>query len=113
MQPVNGHEVEVGGPTGARSRRGRFLWAASPATSAPAAAVSDEQIRALVTAAESLGNRQRNRCADTRTAEADERLRRLDWAVRVGRLVLADRAARARTPPGAPAAGSAPPQPRL
>ncbi len=57
--------------------------------------VSDEQILALVTAAEALRRRQRQRRGDVSTTTADERLLRLDWAVRAGRLVLADRAAQA------------------
>lgn len=60
---------------------------------APATVVTNEQIRALVAAAQRLGQRQRTRCADAGTVAAGERLLRLDWVVRTGRLVLADRAA--------------------
>jgi hypothetical protein len=55
--------------------------------------VSDEQILALVTGADGLSRRQRQRYADGSPSAADERILRLDWAVRAGRLVLADRAA--------------------
>lgn len=61
------------------------------------AAVSDERILAFVAAAQGLSQRQRNRYADVGSAAADERLLRLEWAVQAGRLVLADRAARALT----------------
>jgi hypothetical protein len=50
--------------------------------------VSDEQIRALVDAADRLGRRRRERAADAAAATTDDRLLRLDWAVRAGRLVL-------------------------
>jgi hypothetical protein len=60
----------------------------------PAAVVCDEQILSLVAAADGLSRRQRQRSADGSPSAADERLLRLDWAVRAGRLVLADRAAR-------------------
>ena len=63
----------------------------------PADVVSDEQIRALVEAADRLGRRQRERCADAGSPAADKRLRNLDWAVHAGRLALADRAARSQT----------------
>jgi hypothetical protein len=60
----------------------------------PGAAASDAQILALVEAAQRLGRRQRERCAGVSTPASDERLLALDWAVRAGRRVLADRAAR-------------------
>jgi len=60
--------------------------------------VSDEQILALVEATDGLRRRQRQGYADgSPSAAADERLLRLDWAVRAGRLVLADRAAQSLT----------------
>ena len=77
-----------------RLRRSGLARSPRSSTSLPGEAVTDEQILAFVTAAHCLSRRQRDRCA-VRTALADERLLRLDWAVRVGRLVLADRAASA------------------
>jgi len=59
--------------------------------------VSDEQILVLVAAADALRRRQRQRDADNSPSVAAERLLCLDWAVRTGGLVLADRAAQALT----------------
>jgi hypothetical protein len=75
-------------------RRRRLGFAQGSRARLPRAAptVTDDQIRALVVAAEGLGRRQRQHRGDA-TAAADERLLRLDWAVRTGRLVLAHRAA--------------------
>ncbi len=80
------------GSARARPRPLGFAWGSRRARPRPAAVVSDEQILALVAAADGLGRRQRQRYADGSPSAADERLRRLDWAVRAGRLVLADRA---------------------
>jgi hypothetical protein len=55
--------------------------------------VSDDRILALVEAADGLSRRERERSADRRNAAAEERLVNLDWAVRAGRLVLAERGA--------------------
>ena len=54
--------------------------------------MTDEQILALVTAAAGLRRRQRDHGAEHGDAAAEERLLCLDWAVRAGRLVMADRA---------------------
>lgn len=78
-------------------------------SSAPAV-VSDGHILALVVAADGLRRHHRLRHPDTGTVDADELLLRLDWTVRTGRLVLANRAALARSRPRTPAAG--PEQPR-
>jgi len=52
--------------------------------------------RTAVAAADGLRRRQRQRYAGSSpSAAADERLLGLDWAVRAGRFVLADRAAQA------------------
>lgn len=103
---VQGPVASAGSPAGsgrARPRRLGFAWGSERALPRPAAVVSDEQILALVAAADGLGRRQRQRYAGgSPAAAADERLLRLDWAVRAGRLVLADRAAQAlRSMPGA------------
>jgi len=75
-----------------------FRLGLTPCAAPPAAVVSDEQILALVAAADGLRRRQRQRYAGGSPAPAaDERLLRLDWAVQAGRLVLADRAAQALT----------------
>ncbi len=106
-QTVKIHAVSPGGAARARSRRFGISWGSGRSLPRPAAVVSDEQILALVAAAQCLGERQRKRCADVSTAAADERLLRLDWAVRTGRLVLAERAGTpALTPPGTPASGA-------
>ena len=90
-------ESPAGSPR-ARPRRLGFAWGSRRALPRPAAVVSDEQIRALVAAADGLRRRQRQRYAGCSPASAaDERLLRLAWAVRAGRLVLADRAAQALT----------------
>lgn len=108
MQTVKVHAVSPAGSGRARSRRFGFSWGSGRSLPRPAAVVSDRQIFALVTAAQCLGDRQRKRCADVSTAAADERLLRLDWAVRAGRLVLAERAgARVPTLPGLPPSGAA------
>ena len=89
-------------------RRRRLGFAQGSRRRLPGAAptVTDDQIRALVAAAERLGRRQRQHRGDV-TAAADERLLRLDWAVRTGRLVLAHRAAtRAAGSHRTPAPGS-------
>ncbi len=86
------------GPARARPRRLGFAWVLGRALPRPVAEVSDEQILALVAAADGLGRRQRLRYADgSPSAAVEERLLRLDWAVRAGRLALADRAAQGRT----------------
>lgn len=88
---------ELNGPAGSRAgptRPPRFGWGARRSTARRAAVVSDEQILALVTGADGLSRRQRDREVST---AAGERLLRLDWAVRAGRLALADRAARGLT----------------
>jgi len=46
----------------------------------------------MVAAARALSQRQRRRHAAVISVEVHERLLRLDWAVRAGRLVLAERA---------------------
>jgi len=90
-------ESPAGSPR-ARPRRLGFAWGSRRALPRPAAVVSDEQILALVAAADGLRRRQRQRYAGGSPASAaDERLLRLAWAVRAGRLVLADRAAQALT----------------
>ena len=98
---VQGSVATAEGPAGsarARPRRLGFAWGSCRALLRPAAVVSDEQILALVAAADGLRRRQRQRYAGgSPAAAADERLLRLDWAVRAGRLVLADRAAQALT----------------
>lgn len=67
---------------------------------APSASVSDEQILAFVVAAQALGRRRRDRSVGISSEAADERLERLDWAVRAGLLELTSRGARgtARVP---------------
>ena len=87
--------LNPGGGAQALPRPARLAWTFRPWRPRPAAVVSDEQIRALVAAAAGLRQRQRDRCAGDDCAAAKERLLRLDWAVRAGRLVLADRAVRA------------------
>lgn len=100
-------------PNGVDQARRRMFGSDRGARRAPVqpfVAVSDAQIVALVAAADALGRRQRqgHREAAVPSPEADERLLRLDWAVRAGRLVLAERAAaRAPTLPERPAAGTA------
>ena len=98
---VQGSVVTAESPAGsarARPRRLGFAWGSRRALPRPAAVVSDEQILALVAAADGLRRRQRQRYAGGSPASAaDERLLRLDWVVRAGRLVLADRAAQALT----------------
>ncbi len=84
----------LAGSARARPRRLGFAWGSRRALPRPAAVVSDEQILALVAAADGLSRRQRQRYADGSPSAAGDRLLRLDWAVRAGRLVLADRAAR-------------------
>ena len=87
----------------ARPRRSGLAWTFGLSRLQPAAVVSNEQILDLVAAAAGLRRRQRDRCAEQGCAAAEERVLRLDWAVRAGRLVLAARTAR-----GLPsAAGSA------
>jgi len=88
----------VNAPAGSPAASARPLpfgtsWGSRRALPRPADAVCDEQIRALVDAAGRLGRRQQERCDDAGTAAATERLQHLDWAVRAGRLALADRAA--------------------
>lgn len=85
------------GPARARPRRMGFAWGSRRALPRPAAVVSDEQILALGAATDGLRRRQRQRYADGSPSAADERLLRLDWAVRAGGLVLADRAAQGLT----------------
>lgn len=92
VQTVNVHAESPTGSALAPTRRFGLSWGSLRSRPRPAAVVSDEQILALVTAAQCLGDRQRKRYADVSTAAADERLLRLDWAVRAGRLVLAQRA---------------------
>lgn len=94
VSTVNAHAVSPAGSTRARTGRFGFSWGSGRSLPRPAAVVSDEQILALVAAAQGLGDRQRQRqrCVTVSTAAADERLLRLDWAVRTGRLVLAERA---------------------
>lgn len=113
MQRLHVHAESSTRSARTRPRRFGLAWGARPSTPRPAAAVSDEQILALVAAAQGLSQRQRNRYPGISTEEADERLRRLDWAVRAGRLLLAERGARAMTPPGTPATGAAQPQRRV
>jgi len=67
-------------------------WGTRRSLAQPVVVASDEQIIALVAAARALSQRQRRRRAAVTSAEAHERLLRLDWAVRAGRLVLAERA---------------------
>lgn len=90
----------AGSPTGsarARPRLGTF-WGSRRALPRPAAVPSDEQILALVAGADGLSRRQRQRYSDGSPSEAaGDRLLRLDWAVRAGQLVLADRAAQGLT----------------
>lgn len=109
VQSVHAH---AGSSAQARPRRLGFAWGSWPSTSQPAAVVSDEQILALVVAAERLSQRLRNRYLDGGTEAADERLVCLDWTARSGRIVLAERAARALIPPGTPAPGAARPRRR-
>jgi len=91
-------------PAGVEQALRRVFGFAWGARSQPVPVVSDEQIVALVAAAQALSERQRerNRHAAVTSGVANERLRRLDWAVRAGGIVLAERAglpARAYTPP--------------
>jgi hypothetical protein len=97
---VQGSVVFAESPDGsarARPRRLGFARGSGRALPRPVAVVSEEQILALVAAADGLRRRQRQRYADGSTAAADGRLLRLDWAGRAGRLVLADRAAQGLT----------------
>lgn len=109
VQSVHAH---AGSSAQARPRRFGFAWGSRPSTSRPAAVVSDEQILALVVAAERLSQRRRNRYLDIGTEAADERLVCLDWTARSGRLVLAERAARVLIPSETPASGAAQPRRR-
>lgn len=105
----------AGSPDGSgRAWHHRLGLARGSRTSASqtAAVVSDEQIRALVAGAESLSRRHRSRYVEDSTQDEEERLLRLDWAARAGRLALAERAAQALTPPGALAAGPGLTRPR-
>jgi len=83
---VQGSVATAGSPAGsarARPRRPGFAWGSRRALPRPAAVVSDEQILALVAAADGLRRRQRQRYAGGSPASAaDERLLRLDWVVR-------------------------------
>ena len=95
---VQGSVATAESPAGsarARPRRLGFAWGSRRALPRPAAVVSDEQILALVAAADGL--RRQRYAGGSPASAADERLLRLDWAVRAGRLVLADRAAQALT----------------
>ena len=97
LQSVN---APAGSPTGSAPARPRPFgtsWGSLHGLSRPADVVSDEQVRALVEAADRLGRRHREHCVDAGTAAVDERLRHLDGAVHAGRLALADRAARGLT----------------
>lgn len=104
---LHGPAANPTGPTqgiAARSRRARSVL--QPLSIVPTP-VSDEQLLAFVEAAQALSQRQRDRAAGISSAVADERLLRLDWAVRAGWLELAARAARRRTRTTAPALTSA------
>ena len=105
VQLVRVHAGNPAGSARARPRRFALAWGARPSTPRPAHVLSDEQILALVAAAERLSQRQRNRYPDISTEEADEVLLCVDLAVRSGRLVLAERAARGLTRPGRPLPG--------
>jgi len=99
---LQGSVASAESPTGsarARPRRLGFARASRRALPGPAVVVSDEQLLAFVAAAEGLSRRQQKRYADgSPSPAADERLLRLDWAVRAGRLLLADRAGQGLTP---------------
>lgn len=84
----------------ARAPGRRLPWPVRSVETPPSAQVTDAQILALVTAADGLRRRQQEHGA---AAGAQERLLRLDWAVRAGRAVLGGRAAQSRLP--APTAG--------
>jgi hypothetical protein len=87
-------------------RRSGFLRPLRRVAPGPAAAVSDAQILALVSAAERLSQRQRARAADVSTTVDDEGLLRLDWAVQAGRLAIADRASTKHAAAGPDQAGT-------
>ena len=84
--------LNPGSWTQTRPRRSGLAWPFGLPRPRPAAVVSDAQILALVAAAAGLRRRQRDRCAGDGCAAAEERRRRLDWAVRAGQLVPAARA---------------------
>ncbi len=97
LESVN---APAGSPTGSAPARPLPFgasWGSRRALPRPADVVSDEQIRALIDAADRLGQRQRAHCAVAGSAAAVERLLNLDWAVHAGRLALADRAGRGPT----------------
>jgi len=96
---VQGSVASAESPAGsarARPQRLGFVCGSRRALPRPAAVGCDEQILVLVVAADGLSRRQRQRSADGGPSAAG-RLLRLDWAVRAGRLVLADRAAQGLT----------------
>lgn len=91
-------------PAGVEQALRRVFGFARGARSQPVPVVSEEQIVALVAAAQALSERQRERNshAAVTSVAANERLLRLEWAVRAGSLMLAERAG-ARAPASAPA----------
>lgn len=99
---LQGSATTAQGPAGsarARPRRLSFARGSRRALTSPADMVSDQKLLALIAAAEGLRRQQQQRHADrSPSPAANERLLRLDWAVRAGQLVLADRAAQALTP---------------
>lgn len=85
--------VEPAGFAQARARQFGFHLNSRRSPAPLAVVVPDEQIVELVSAAHRLSQRQRDRRPTVTTAALHEQLLRLDWAVRAGRPVLADRAA--------------------
>lgn len=99
---LQGSATTAQGPAGSvrtRPRRLSFARGSHRTLTNPAVAVSDEKLLALIAAADGLRRQQQQRHADrSPSPAANERLQRLDWAVRAGQLVLANRAAQALTP---------------
>lgn len=94
VQLVHFHAESAVVSVRARLRRFRLAGGTGPCTPRPPVGVTDEQILAFVAAAEALSRRQRRSDPGISDADAEERLLCLDWAVRAGRLALAERGPR-------------------